>query len=128
MQQANHRRGSWSRRLVGLALAAALGTLASGAAAQTCGAKNHQYYVDVTNTTGYTIYYLYVSHGSEKNWGPDVLGQDVLMSGTTQRVYLCNFPSPMFDIRAEDEDGDTYTFFQIDVSRRDLTINLSDID
>ena len=114
-----------TRRMLGAVLAAGLAAWGAGAAAQACNGKNYQYYVDVTNATGYTVYYLYVSHETEKTWGDDLLGSDVLMSGDTQRVWLCNFSSPVFDIKVEDEDGDTYTFYQIDVSRQDESVRPS---
>jgi hypothetical protein len=34
----------------------------------------------------------------------------------------------MFDIRLVDEDGDKYTFWNVDVSKRDLTVTLDDLD
>lgn len=86
------------------------------------------YYVDVTNRTGYTILYMYVSPGDAKSWEDDVLGRDVLRSGTTKRVNLYGYRSPIFDIRLVDEDGDTYTFWNIDVSRHDLVVTLADLD
>lgn len=86
------------------------------------------YYVDITNRTGYTIMYMYVSPANSRNWEEDVLGRDVLPSGTTQRVNLYGFRSPVFDIRLVDEDGDTYTFWNVDVSRRDLVVTLADLD
>jgi hypothetical protein len=98
------------------------------AAAQECNEGNRDYYVDVTNATGYTIYYLHVSPADVKTWGPDLLGDDVLPDGAESRVYICNYSSPIFDIQVEDEDGDTYTFYAIDVSRQDLTVTLSDLD
>jgi hypothetical protein len=86
------------------------------------------YYVDVTNQTGYTIMYLYVSPASASSWGNDVLGSSVIGNGGTHRVDLSGHSSPMFDIRATDQDGDTYTFMGVDVSRRDITITLANID
>lgn len=86
------------------------------------------YYVDVTNNTGYTIYYLYVSPEYSSEWEEDVLDDDVIMDGETVRVWLYNYDTSIFDIQAVDEDGDTYTFFGIDVEFEDLVINLSDID
>ena len=35
---------------------------------------------------------------------------------------------PIFDIRLKDEDGDTYTFWKVDVSRQDITVTLDDLD
>lgn len=86
------------------------------------------YYVDVNNQTGYTIVYMYVSPGAAKSWEEDVLGTQVLQDGMTQRVTLTNFNSPIFDIRLVDEDGDTYTFWNIDVSRHDLVVTLANLD
>ena len=86
------------------------------------------YYVNITNHTGYTIMYMYVSPGDAKSWEEDVLGQNVLHNGDTQRVNLYNYRSPVFDIHLVDEDGDSYTFWNIDVSRHDLVVTLDDLD
>ena len=86
------------------------------------------YYVDITNDTGYTIMYMYVSPAKSDSWEEDVLGEDVLPSGKTQRVNLNGYKSPIFDIRLVDEDGDKYTFWNVDVSERDITVTLADLD
>ena len=86
------------------------------------------FYVDITNKTGYTIQYMYVSPAKSDSWEEDVLGDDVLLDGHTQRVNLKGYKSPMFDIRLVDEDGDKYTFWNVDVSKQDITVTLSDLD
>lgn len=86
------------------------------------------YYVDITNDTGYTIMFMYISPSDAQTWEEDVLGSDVLPSGETQRVTLSNYNSSIFDIRLIDEDGDTYTFWNVDVAREDLVVTLDDID
>jgi hypothetical protein len=86
------------------------------------------YYVDITNQTGYTIMYMYVSPAKTDSWEEDVLGDDVMPDGETRRVNLTGYPSPVFDIRLVDEDGDKYTFWSVDVSERDITVTLGDID
>lgn len=86
------------------------------------------YYVDISNQTGYTIMYMYVSPSDAQNWEEDVLGSQVLPTGQGRRVWLRNYHSPMFDIRLVDEDGDTYTFWQVDVSRHDLVVTLDHLD
>lgn len=91
-------------------------------------ANAQEYYVDVTNRTGFTIVYMQVSPGSSKSWEEDVLGLDVLLDGDTQRVNLYGYRSPVFDILLTDEDGDTYTFWNVDVSRQDLVVTLDDLD
>jgi hypothetical protein len=86
------------------------------------------YYVDITNETGYTIMYMYVSPDHSDSWEEDVLGDDVLRTGKTQRVNLNGYKSPVFDIKLVDEDGDSYTFWNVDVSKRDITVTLADLD
>ena len=86
------------------------------------------YYVDITNSTGYTIMYMYVSPADSTSWEEDVLGSEVLPSGETRRVTLTGYKSPMFDIKLVDTDGDKYTFWDVDVSRRDITVTLADLD
>ena len=87
-----------------------------------------EFYVDITNKTGYTIMYMYVSPAKSDSWEEDVLGDDVLPSGKTQRVTLTGYKSPIFDIRLVDEDGDKYTFWNVDVSKQDITVTLDDLD
>ncbi|EXJ12948.1 hypothetical protein [Nitrincola nitratireducens] len=86
------------------------------------------YYVDITNKTGYQINQLYVSPGDQKSWEEDVLGNDVLVNGTTQRVTLTGYSSPVFDIRLIDSDGDSYTFWDINVEEYDLLVTPDDLD
>jgi hypothetical protein len=105
-----------------LLAAAALLAIASTAAVAA------DYYVDITNRTGYTIMYMYVSPAKSDSWEEDVLGEDVLPTGKTQRVNLNGYKSPMFDIRLVDEDGDKYTFWNVDVSTDDITVTLDDLD
>jgi hypothetical protein len=85
-------------------------------------------YVDITNETGFTIYYVYVSHESDEFWGDDMLGDDYLESGDTYRVYLSGHSTSIFDIMLEDEDGDTYTFETVDVEQDDVLVTLDDLD
>ncbi len=86
------------------------------------------YYVDITNRTGYTIMYVYVSPTKSDSWEEDVLGKEVLSDGQTRRVTLTGFRSPVFDIRLVDSDGDKYTFWNVDVSERDIVVTLGDLD
>jgi hypothetical protein len=62
----------------------------------------------VVNRTGHVVMTLNVSPTSEDEWGPDILGSDVLQAGQTAAVTFdraetqCNY-----DIRATYDDGDT---------------------
>lgn len=53
----------------------------------------------VTNVSGRTVCYLYLSPVSDPNWGPDQLGNRVLPHGRTEvyRLY-----AGQWDIRADD--------------------------
>lgn len=86
------------------------------------------YYVDITNKTGYTIFFIYVSPDNSDSWEEDILGSEVLMDSMTRRVTLTGYASPVFDIRLVDEDGDTYTFMKVNVSNKDIIATLADID
>ncbi|EIC21410.1 hypothetical protein [Thiorhodovibrio frisius] len=87
------------------------------------------YYVNITNNTGYTIEYLYVSPGNSDEWQDDVLGEEnVLPNGSTGRVILTGYSGPIFDIRVEDNEGDTYTFPAFNVKEYDLVVGPDDID
>ena len=85
-------------------------------------------YIEVTNKTGYDIYYLYVSHENSTSWEEDVLGESILPNGDSVRVDLTGYASSVFDVQAKDEDGDTYTIMGIDVAKQDLTIRLEHLD
>ena len=66
--------------------------------------------LEIVNETGFTFYWIYVSHQSQDQWGIDRLGNDVLLDQETLRISLENYPDGVFDIRIIDEDNDTYTF------------------
>tara|TARA_R110000764_G_scaffold182781_1_gene268511 strand:+ start:134 stop:463 length:330 start_codon:yes stop_codon:yes gene_type:complete len=100
----------------------ALGCLFSTSAAAFNG------YVEVTNDTGFDIHYLYVSPAHAGDWQEDVLDEDILPDGSTVRVTVRKAKGSVYDIRAEDEDGDTYTLWDVDIAKRDVTFTLDDID
>lgn len=62
----------------------------------------------VVNATGHVVMTLNVSPTTENEWGPDILGSQVLQNGQTAQVVFdraeaqCNY-----DIRATYDDGDT---------------------
>lgn len=86
------------------------------------------FYVDIANETGYTIMYMYVSPDNSDSWEEDVLGDNVLRDGEERRVTLTGYKSPIFDIKLVDEDGDSYTFWDVDVSERDITATIKNLD
>ena len=57
-----------------------------------------------------------------------MLGEGVLNPGKSLRVDLHNYNSSIFDVRLEDEDGDSYTFWDVDVEKYNLVVTLDDLD
>lgn len=77
-----------------------------GAPSATVGTARQNF--SVVNATGHVVTTLNVSPTSENEWGPDILGQDVLQNGQTAQIVFdraetqCNY-----DIKATYDDGDT---------------------
>jgi FtsP/CotA-like multicopper oxidase with cupredoxin domain len=84
---------------------AAAGEEAAGPTASVATARQN---FSVVNGTGHTVMTLNVSPATEEEWGPDILGTDVLQNGQTAQVVFdraetqCNY-----DLRATYDDGDT---------------------
>ena len=95
---------------------------------QSSGGNGFDGYINITNRTGYDIYYLHVSHEDETSWEEDMLGDDILEHGETFEVTVTDYASSIFDIRAQDEDGDTYTVYGIDIATDDLVLTLDYLD
>jgi hypothetical protein len=86
-------------------------------------------YVDITNETGFTIYYVFISHVSDEFWGDDNLGRDIIIQGDTHRFFVYDRPSSEFDIQIEDVDGDLFTITGIDLAvNNEITFTLDDLD
>jgi hypothetical protein len=60
------------------------------------------------NRTGHVIMTLNVSPSNSNQWGPDILGQEVLADGESAEISFDRTESQcMFDIRVTYDDGDT---------------------
>ncbi len=61
----------------------------------------------VFNGTGSTVMTLNVSATNDENWGPDILGMDVIGSGQSAQVSFERAGAEcMWDVRATYDDGD----------------------
>lgn len=94
-------------------------------------------YFEITNDTGYDVYFVYISESSDDSFGEDWLGSDIMYDGDTYEfdVSDLNWETELFDIQLEDVDGDTYTFFGVDGEEYGsgdgeniFIVTLSDID
>ncbi|MDR2578345.1 MAG: serine protease [Chitinispirillales bacterium] len=87
--------------------------------------------VRIANRTGYTGHYLYLSPNDSDDWGDDVLGDNILPSGST---FIARLPRPLsvtnrYDIRLTDSDGDTYTQMNVLMTQNGvIDIVFGDID
>ncbi len=63
----------------------------------------------VHNDSNESIYYIYMSPSSESVWGGDLLGSNVLHTGSTFQLY--NVPEGSWDIRVVDSSGDVKEFY-----------------
>ncbi len=73
-------------------------------------------YFEITNDTGYDIYYVYISYSSDDEWGGDWLGEDIFADGETFIFDMEDYDwdLELFDIQLVDVDEDTYTFMAVD--------------
>lgn len=85
-----------------------LGTLA-------CGDKDGaDCALEIVNSTGYDMYYVYVADSADTDWGADVLGDDVLLDGESVLVDVASNPDSYYDIKAIDNEGDEYYAYEFD--------------
>ncbi|MCD4847319.1 MAG: hypothetical protein K8R76_03925 [Candidatus Aegiribacteria sp.] len=80
------------------------------------------------DTGGYDIYWIYANPSSYTEWGEDRLGSEMLYSGDEFTFWVDG--GDYYDIKCEDEDGDTYTFWDMWVGEDGLylPVDLGDID
>lgn len=71
--------------------------------------------INITNDTGsYDFYYVYISPSDSDSWGDDWLGStEIIYPGNTRSFSVSN---NTYDVMVEDEDGDTYTFWNVRVN------------
>jgi len=81
----------------------------------------------VNDLQGYDIYYVYVSPMEADDWGDDRLGSDILMQDDELIVWV---DPGVYDIQLVDEDGDTYTQWEVEVGDTgyEWWVTLDDLD
>jgi len=84
--------------------------------------------VTIVNGLGsWDIYFVYVDPSSSDTWGDDRLGSDILLPGDEITVWV----NPgTYDMQVEDEDGDTYTKWEVAVGANgyEWEVTLADLD
>ncbi|MCK4806641.1 MAG: hypothetical protein KAT09_03295 [Candidatus Aegiribacteria sp.] len=84
--------------------------------------------VTIVNDLGaWDIHYVYVDP-SDSPWGEDCLGADIILTGSSEITVWVD--PGIYDMRVTDEDGDTYTLWEIDVDENgyEWEVTLSDMD
>jgi hypothetical protein len=74
--------------------------------------------IRITNNTGYDIYCIYISPSESDDLGDDFLEDDILLDGHSVNIRL-DYPLSMvdtYDIWVEDEDGDSYYQFEVEIT------------
>jgi len=82
----------------------------------------------VTNDTGFVLSSLHFSPVNSEDWSDDLLNGNPLLAGESIRIPLVELKDSIINIRAKDDEGDTYTVYSIDADSEDITISLTDID
>jgi len=78
-----------------------------GAAAAPAGDQTNQNFT-INNQTGHIVVTLNVSPSNDDQWGPDILGRDVLANGESAQVSFPRAETQCeWDLRATYDDGDT---------------------
>ncbi len=81
----------------------------------------------VNDLQGYDIYYVYVSPMDSDDWGGDMLGSEILYQNDELIVWV---DPGTYDIQIVDEDGDTYTKWEVEVDATGFEwwVTLDDLD
>jgi len=82
----------------------------------------------ITNETGFTLKDLYVSTVDSEEWGKDLLKGNPLLNGETLTIPLIQLESAIINIRGKDDEGDTYTVYNINAEIENVRITLENID
>ena len=89
-------------------------------------AQNDDLDFKLVNSTGVNIYSIYIAPHDSKDWGDDVMKQDILRDG--ESVDLQFHPkakSSIWDLRIEDKDGNSVEWDSLNLSEIEtLTIKL----
>jgi len=82
----------------------------------------------ITNETGFTLKDLYISTVDNEDWGKDLLRGNPLLNGETLTIPLVQLESVIINIRGKDNEGDTYTVYNINAEIENISITLENID
>jgi hypothetical protein len=82
--------------------------------------------VKVINQSKWEIHHLFISPASEEDWGPDQLGEEVLVKGNS--FTITDIPCDEYDVKVVDEDGDECIIEAVDLCRDNSYWKITDKD
>lgn len=79
----------------------------------------------ILNKTGHTVVNFQVSPTNDNNWGPDILGRDVLNDGESAKISFSRDAAEcMWDLKATYDDDDTTEMKAVNLCEvADVTLN-----
>ena len=79
----------------------------------------------IINKTGHTVVSFNVSPTNENEWGPDILGQDVLNNGESAKITFSRDAAEcMWDLKATYDDDDTTEMKKVNLCEvAEVTLN-----
>lgn len=78
-------------------------------------AQGSRFNLTVQNQSRYTIYEFYMNSSERSDWGPDLLGRNVLAPGNS--FVVSNITPGEYDIKMVDEDGDVCELRNVMITR-----------
>lgn len=76
------------------------------------------YILEIHNQTQKALYYIYVSHVQDHIWEEDLLDENEYLERDGQlTLTLSDYPTPYFDIRAIDSEGNFYYRYRVDAEQ-----------
>lgn len=83
---------------------------------------------DLHNKTGKDIYGLYCAPHSDDEWGPDILGKDVVIDGDGVQIKFSEGEqAPTYDLKVEFADKKSAIWGDLDLSQiTDITLSYKD--
>lgn len=83
---------------------------------------------EITNSTGFVLSALYIDDTESEQWDDNILDGNPLLNGESIIIPLVTLNGTIINIRAKDEEGDTYTIYGVNIENEDVTIFLTNID
>ncbi len=87
-------------------------------------AKGKKATIKVINQSKWEIHHLYLSSTSDKQWGPDQLGDETIGNG--ESFTLTHIDCDDYDIRIVDEDGDECVVEEVNLCGDDTVWKITD--